>query len=324
MIMPRDRQLVRIREPRRLDVSATRGLSAPEVIVMVVLFVFAVFVILMVLPRSREHARMAGCQRNLAHIGFALAQFDQLEHHLPVPDQITAPETEPRNGPKSPLRILLEALEQPDLLGLTDPTTRPKPRPGDVPGEMPVPGFVCASDPGATAGVFVAPISYRACTGDAAAAANGAFAPGQTLSLKQVQERDGQAYTSAFSERLVGDNLAKHPAPTNYTLSPSPLPSGACPLPPDLSSWRGDAGSSWVAADYRSTLYNHALPPDGQPSCIGTAGKAAFMGASSGHVGGVNVLFLDGHVSVVRPSIDQAIWKEFARIGPLEPDLPDD
>jgi hypothetical protein len=42
------------------------------------------------------------------------------------------------------------------------------------------------------------------------------------------------------------------------------------------------------------------------------------MGASSGHVEGVNLLLLDGRVMVVRPSIDLKIWREYARIGTPE------
>ena len=40
------------------------------------------------------------------------------------------------------------------------------------------------------------------------------------------------------------------------------------------------------------------------------------MGASSGHVGGVNLLKVDGSVNLVTPAIDPKIWKEFARISP--------
>ncbi len=66
--------------------------------------------------------------------------------------------------------------------------------------------------------------------------------------------------------------------------------------------------------DYRSTLYNHALPPDGQPSCIANDGQTAFMGASSGHTRGLNMLLLDGSVTLVVPTIDSKIWREFAAI----------
>jgi prepilin-type processing-associated H-X9-DG protein len=292
----------------------TRGVSRSDFIVMVVLIVLTVLIILMVLPRGREQARMASCQRNLAQIGKSLALYDQLEHQLPATGEIAGPDAPPEARPKSPLRSILETLQQPDLLGLKDATTLPQPRPGEVPGETPVPGFVCASDPNATAGRVRAPISYRAATGDTTAGDNGAFAPGHVLKLPEIQEGDGLGYTAAFSERLVGDNISNHKASWNYTIVPGPLPPLACPITSDASLWRGDAGSTWVRADYRTTLYNHALPPNSQPSCIDSGGTSAFMPASSGHVSGVNLLFLDGRVTVVRPTIDRKIWKEFARI----------
>ena len=39
-------------------------------------------------------------------------------------------------------------------------------------------------------------------------------------------------------------------------------------------------------------------------------------GASSGHVRGINLLLLDGSVTLVTREIDPKVWKEYARIGP--------
>ena len=155
-----------------------------------------------------------------------------------------------------------------------------------------MPGFVCASDPSAIAGVFPAPVSYRATTGDAPDGRNGAFAPGREVRLAAIEASDGVSYTAAFSERLVGDNRPEHPARSNYALAPGPLANTGCPQAAP-AAWRGDAGASWVASNWQSTLYNHALTPDAEPSCIADDRRSAFMGASSGHVNGVNVLFFD-------------------------------
>ncbi len=290
-------------------------MTAVDVIVCVVLITLTVLVILLLLPRGREHARMASCQRNLAHIGFALAQYDLLEHALPTVFELARPDPPGPFRPKGPLLVLLETLVQPNFLGITDAKSPLAPHAGEVPGEIPVPGFTCASDSSATAGHFAAPISYRACTGDTPLGETGAFRVGRKISLQEIQDRDGLSFTAAFSERLAGDNLANHPAACNYALCEGPLTGAACPLQKGSAEWRGDAGSSWVSSDYRSTLYNHALAPGGQPSCIDNAGRTAFMGASSGHVSGINLLLMDGHVMVVTRSIDPKIWRDFARIG---------
>jgi len=318
MIKPRHRPLAVGRQKPRAVLIARAGFTAVDLIVCVVLVVLTVLVILLLLPRGREHARMASCQRNLAFIGFALAHHDQLEHALPTVSELARPDAPRARMPRSPLLTLLETLEQPNLLGVTDSNTPLTPHPGEVPGEMPVPGFTCASDPNATAGHFAAPISYRACTGDTPLGETGAFRVGRKISLQEIQDRDGLSFTAAFSERLVGDNLASHPAVCNYALCEGPLSGAACPLQTGSPRWRSDAGSSWVSSDYRSTLYNHALAPGGQPSCIDNAGRTAFMGASSGHVPGVNLLLMDGRVMVVTRSIDPTIWKDFARIGTIQ------
>jgi len=74
-----------------------------------------------------------------------------------------------------------------------------------------------------------------------------------------------------------------------------------------------------VHADYRSTLYNHAIPPNAPASCIAEDGRSAFMGASSGHVAGVNLLLLDGSIRTIRPSVDLKIWRDFGTVGQPRP-----
>jgi prepilin-type processing-associated H-X9-DG protein len=44
-------------------------------------------------------------------------------------------------------------------------------------------------------------------------------------------------------------------------------------------------------------------------------GESAYMGASSGHTRGTNLLLLDGSVKLIVPTVDMKVWKEFARIG---------
>jgi hypothetical protein len=292
------------------------GLSLVEVIVVLCLMAATALVLLVWVAHAREQARFTGCRRNLGQVGIALAIFDQIHQHLPEVQQPRAPYATAIHASPAPLLTLLETLELPDLTELHDVRTRPARRAGQVPGDIPVPGFVCGSDPNAHKGFFRAPISYRAVTGDNPFGDNGAFAAGRKLSLAAVEAGDGLAYTAGFSERLVGDNQAAHEAPCNYQVVPAPLAKDGCPVTTSPSSWRGDAGSSWRVGEYRSTLYNHALAPNARQSCIGVDGQAAFIGASSGHVRGINLLLLDGSVAVVRSTINRSIWKEYARIGP--------
>jgi type II secretory pathway pseudopilin PulG len=299
--------------------SDRRGITLLEVIVVIGIVVLVFLFLLMFIPRGREQARLTGCQKNLGQIGVALAMYDQIHDQLPGVGILPGADNAEGVAAPGPLRTLLEVLQLPDLTELKDPKSPPQPRPGEVPDERAVPGFICSSDPNATAGWFTAPISYRAATGDTPAGDNGLFAIGRVLRLQDVEAADGSSYTAAFSERLVGDHQPYDPAPCNYQVIPGPLSGAGCPATGDTSAWRGDAGSSWSWSDYRHTLYNHSLPLSSRHSCLAIDGQTAFMGASSGHVRGINLLLLDGSVNVVTREIDPKVWKDFAAISQRQP-----
>jgi Protein of unknown function (DUF1559) len=290
------------------------GVTRGDVVVLLVLISVTALLVLMALSRTRESARLAGCTRNLTQIGFALSLYDQMHGHLPELAPPIPPEVKPASGPPGPLKILLESLDLPDLTELHDTKTLPMRRAGRAPAEVPVPGFVCGSDPSALAGRLPAPVSYRATTGDRPEGDNGVFAPGRSWSLAAIEARDGLGFTAAFSERLVGPGDEGTETLASYHIVSPPLSDSGCPAPGGAGGRKNDAGSSWIASEYRSTLYNHALPPNGRPSCIATDGRSAFMGSSSGHVRGINLLRLDGSVTLTVPSIAPKIWREFAAI----------
>jgi prepilin-type N-terminal cleavage/methylation domain-containing protein len=292
-----------------------RGLTIIEVIVVLAIIVAASLVLLMMLPRARERARLTSCTFNLSQVGKAIALYDQTFNHLPSVGGLASLDDLSDARPTGLLRTLMVALQLADFTGLKDARTPPEVQPGLVPGELPVSGFVCPSDPNALAGRFAAPVSYRATTGDSPAEGNGAFGAGRSLSLAVVEAGDGASYTAAFSERLAGDNQPRHPALFNYQVAPGMLSAVGCPDGGDPARWRGDAGSSWRWADYRSTLYHHALLPNAKNSCIALDGQSALIGASSGHVDGVNLLKLDGSVSLVKPTVNPKVWKELAKLG---------
>lgn len=294
--------------------SRRRGVTRGDVVVLLLLIVATTVLVLMGLSRARENARLSGCALNLSRIGFALALYDQMRGHLPEIEDLLPPGARTDSGPPGPLRTLLTSLDLPDLTDLRDPKTRPQSGRGPVPGEMPVPGFFCSSDPNALAGRSPAPVSYRAATGGDHRGLDGPFAPSRSWSLASVEARDGLSYTAAFSERLVGSRQEGPETLPSYRVVPGPLPEAGCPAGSEGTGVRHDAGSSWVASDYRSTVYNHALPPNGRPSCVAADGRTAFIGASSGHVRGVNLLRLDGSVTTTIPTIAPRIWRDLAAI----------
>jgi hypothetical protein len=285
-----------------------RGVSAPEVIVLVLIAGLTALFLLVLLSRQRESARLAGCQQNLMEIGNALALRDGTARRLPTVDL----------GGDGPLKTLLVDLGVPDLRGL-DPRRPPSGATSGPIAERPVLGFFCASDPNALAGLHPAPVSYRATTGDQPGGRNGAFAPGRRVSLAAIEAADGSSFTALFSERLVGDHRQGAPALWNYAVAAGTIPESGCPDAP-ASAWQGDAGSSWVKANWRNTLYTHALTPDASPSCVADDGLTALLGASSGHTRGVNVLCADISVRTFTPRVDPRIWREWAAFH--DPEMP--
>ncbi len=294
------------------------------IVILLLVAVLGLFM-LMALPRGREQARLTACQKNLAQIGLALALYNQTQHQLPTIERLERIGNTETSGSPGPLMILLQTLGQADFLMLSPNSGLPPPT-GVVVGEVRVPGFVCSSDPNATAGRFRAPVSYRGCTGSNFLGRDGLFAPGRQLSLSDIEQGRGSSFTAAFSERLVGDNREGDPSPGNYASATGPLSAQGCSLlwlKTHGANWRDDAGSSWVVSGYRSTLYNHALQPGSPLSCVALDGESAYMGASSGHIRGVNLLMLDGTVKLVLPSIDSKVWKDLATVpepspGPVE------
>ncbi|WP_165219286.1 DUF1559 family PulG-like putative transporter [Aquisphaera insulae] len=292
------------------------GATAADLAVGLGLAAAVLLTALMALPRSREQARLAACQRNLGQIGLALALYDGMERHLPaignleVIDASSSPQAAPA-GP-GPLRALLDTLGLENFQGLKPGGDLPRAA-GSVPEEGPVAGFVCSSDAMATTRKLRAPVSYRAVTGGDTLGRDGAFAPGRLLRIEMAEASDGASFTAAFSERKVGNGRDEQGYEGNFAAAPGPIPPGGCPEPGGLH-WYGDAGSSWVRAGYRSTLYNHSLTPNAAPSCVATDGKSAAIGASSGHRQGVNLLMLDASVRLVTPTVSSKVWKEFASL----------
>ncbi len=309
----------------RVDLRTRSGFTLGEAIaVLAILFVCTLFAV-MALPRMRENARMAGCQRNLGQIGLGLLQYAQAQEFLPPLTKIDGIDPAPDPSTSAgPLRLMLESLQLPDFNELMNRSTPAKQQPQAVPGERPVRGFVCGSDPWAISGIHRAPISYRGTTGGPYSSAgpvgtDGVFAVGRLRTLAQIEAGDGAAFTAAFSERLVGTGKPGERDPANYLVGPSPIPLEGCVPPADGVGMRGDAGSSWYHADYRSTLYNHAHPPNWGSSCIAADGQTADMGASSGHPNGVNLLLMDGSVRTIRATVDYKVWVGFGSIGSPRP-----
>lgn len=293
---------------------APAGFTPADVIVALAVVAVVFLFVLMALPRTRESARLAACQRNLAQIGQAMLSYQGKAGSLP-PVGVLVPVDRPiEDAPQSPHAAMLRELGVADFLGVDALKQDAPPASGPVPVGGPVPGFVCPSD-AAAFGLFAAPVNYRASVGADLEGTDGPFAPGRRTTMHEVERRDGVAFTAAFAERLKGDGRDGRSL-VNYALVTS------IDEDPAADAWRGDAGSTWLHADYRHTLYTHFEAPGTPVSKLGRDGRSSNMGASSAHVSGVNVLMLDGSARIVAPTIDLAVWRAMGTVGPESTDAP--
>lgn len=294
--------------PRDSSRRRPAGFTPADVIVALAVAVVVLLFVLMALPRTRETARLASCRRNLAQIGQALLSYQGVAGTLPFVGVPVPVERPVEDAPPSPQRAMLDALGVADFLGVdVSKKDAPRSRVASPAGGV-VAGFLCPSD-AAGFGRFGEPISYRACAGADVEATDGPFAPGRAWDLREVERRDGAAFTAGFAERLLGDGRDA-PSPVNYSLG------ATIDGTPAAEDWRGDAGSTWLPADFRYTLYTHAGLPGAAASRVARDGRRSSMGASSAHVGGVNVLMLDGSARLVAPSIHADVWRAMGSIGP--------
>lgn len=257
---------------------------------------------LMAIPRSRETARLASCERNLSQIGKALAYYDGAVGHLPVVPR-------PGAGGTAPLPTMLDFFGIANFEDVSEDL-----KPGSGPGfdlnPHRVSGLLCPSDRNVQGHHFAAPSNYRADAGSDTTGRDGPFAFGRVSSMNTAEAGAGRDFTAAFSERLIGSGRNPPSSANDYRAVVGPVGELCPPSPED--SWKTDAGSSWGSPGWVSTLYNHSMTPNESPSCVAIDGLTARMGASSGHARRVNVLMLGGSVKGFTPTVDPQVWRKFA------------
>jgi prepilin-type processing-associated H-X9-DG protein len=188
-----------------------------------------------------------------------------------------------------------------------------------------IPIFLCPSDQSVVPGLTYGPTNFVACTGsgtvdygDLRSGGDGMFFDSSRIGFRQVT--DGSAYTAAYSESLLG------PGPHIATTGTIPLDAsrqvlelagGSDTTPTDCTSgsgtWSSVRGAKWINGHYGDTLYNHFYTPNATEWDCGNAyHNKSICSARSAHVGGVQVMFCDGHVEFVIDQIDPTVWRAYA------------
>jgi prepilin-type processing-associated H-X9-DG protein len=129
---------------------------------------------------------------------------------------------------------------------------------------------------------------------------------------------DGLSNTAAFSETIKGNGVNTSPSTASidlkyqYAQGPQLIAVTDEFCANQITKWNGERGHSWARGNLLSAAYNHYMAPNSK-TCDCLAGNVmGRIAARSYHPGGVNVLFLDGHVRFASDTVDLATWRAIA------------
>ncbi|MGI6418211.1 MAG: DUF1559 domain-containing protein [Thermoguttaceae bacterium] len=127
---------------------------------------------------------------------------------------------------------------------------------------------------------------------------------------------DGLSNTAAYSETVKGtgsDTSGAAPADPlrQFAVGPQliPVTDSFCA---GLTSWSGQRGREWARGNLNAASYNHYFSPNHKACDCLSGNVMGRISARSFHSGGVNVLFVDGHVSFVSDAVDLSAWRGIA------------
>lgn len=330
------------RAPGRLWQS---GFTLLEVSVALAIVGLLVAFVLPAILGSRESAHRVQCQANLHQIGIALTSHLIDKRRFPSAGDLFADfgplDVKLRRRAHAPHVYLLPYLDRDELYRSLNKTLFTDRDVVIVPGfndqnqeviKTAIPVFRCPSD-GMSA---LRPANnYRANVATAGESyvpqplqrPASAFSPIYRFPLPQ-HFRDGLSQTIGFSERLIGDGTGDRFDPhreffdLREVADPHMIrddPNSDEPFVQACSSLRNQrpahescSGQHWFFGGYTDTWYNHALTPNHSvPDCGYVSGLTGFgvFTARSNHPGGVNAMFMDGHVRFMADQVDLQVWR---------------
>ena len=312
-----------------------------ELLVVISIIAVLIALLLPAVQGAREAARRTQCTNNLKQIGIAIYGYlNDFRVTPPVGSVDTAGKSDGTGLVKQTASVhlrLLTHLEQVPLYNAYNFQL------GDVTGGVSVPqnttvmstavpGYLCPSDSfpgnaGNLVGGFAAPVktvNYSMNAGPNRQNAGGTIKgptwwlggnPSYGTVVTVAAIRDGMSNTAGFSEWIkgsAGSNSAYSKdvyTIAKYTNGGAQPDFDACNAATTLL-W-GNKGEYWTLQDTgRGGPYYHVMTPN-KKACATAMPYGAvdsFIGASSAHNGGVNLLMLDGSVRFVKDSVAIGIW----------------
>jgi|GEM_PF-1120418 len=297
----------RRQRPEAFSGKQVPGFTLVELLVVMVIVLIVVGLALPAVQAIREASRTVTCNNNLRQLGLAGHSFESAHRAFP------------RSSPNHKLSILahlLPYIEQESLFAGLDVTRTSWDVPNNGFRRVVVPAFLCPSDTAGLEPATFAPTNYvgNSGIGYQAAGFNGVFGPG-LYGIRFSDIEDGASNTSMISESLVAghDHYLRWIFRSPRFAGPGQLEAfaeycrGNRYYAPDVD--RESRCHCWMDPSNNVSHYNHVIEP-GYPSCTNDGSvTAGCFPANSFHPGGVNAVFVDGHVEFVAASIDIRVWR---------------
>ena len=297
------------------------GFTLIELLVSITIVGILTAIILPAIQQARESARKISCKNNLHQIGIAIHDYEAKFGILP-----------PGRGKRFGWLVeILPQMEQGHLYNKADFSKDVWGSENKFLRNTYISTYACPSDAETrnAIGAESYPASYAGnySSGFQKYGYNGIFLPLRSsweqfpagrIRLEDIT--DGLSNTAAVGEILVGDGSGD----LLRTLWATPRRiEGADQLdefasfcasmgPKTPGGAKYGLGNTWISGDAGQTWYNHVNTPN-KPSCLNQNDVIqGCYSAASLHIGGVNVLYADGHVQFTSEIIDLQTWRALA------------
>ena len=298
-----------------------RGFTLIELLVVIAIVAVLVALLLPAVQAAREAARRTQCRNNLKQIGVALHNYEATHGRLPSA----------RTGSPhlwSAAAQILPFIEGSSLYATINFSRGSLDAANAAAVSATIPLYLCPSDPGPRRlHPGFGPNNYCANAGtglqnggsfrseDGPQSIDGVFFDRSAVRFADVT--DGLSNTAAWSETTRGSGLDNTgPSPSQpamqYAQGPSlqPLTDTFCKS--SITLWSGQRGREWARGSFIYASYNHYWTPNSTEFDCLSGNVAGRIAARSYHTGGVNLLYLDGHVFFHSNSVDQSVWRAVA------------